>query len=260
MATVQVFFCHTCFADHKLGDTITLADGRSYKKAGLEKKKNEEEVDEYWVQCDHCESWVHQICGMFNKGRNSNDTHYLCPGCLLAGLESRRRERITVSGVPSPLLHGSNRCLDSTTSHRNPPVRPLSNLSWRRPPLHPRIRILDLTSRTLLSSLLQVRPQAMLTAMDLPKTALSEFLEAHMGAAIEMERMARAERLGYPPNQIPGAGGLSVRVVNNIMKKSEVKQRFGDIFCTPEVKFPSEFPYRQRVICLFQVRRQRFGR
>ena len=100
----------------------------------------------------------------------------------------------------------------------------------------------------------------MLTAMDLPKTALSEFLEAHMGAAIEMERMARAERLGYPPNQIPGAGGLSVRVVNNIMKKSEVKQRFGDIFCTPEVKFPSEFPYRQRVICLFQVRRQRFGR
>ena len=104
MATVQVFFCHTCFADHKLGDTITLADGRSYKKAGLEKKKNEEEVDEYWVQCDHCESWVHQICGMFNKGRNSNDTHYLCPGCLLAGLESRRRERITVSGVPSPLL------------------------------------------------------------------------------------------------------------------------------------------------------------
>lgn len=105
--TTQVFFCHTCFSDSKLGDTISLADGRSYRKSGLEKKKNEDEVDESWVQCDHCEGWVHQICGMFNKGRNTTDTHYLCPNCLLAGLESGRRERITVSANPSGLHHDS---------------------------------------------------------------------------------------------------------------------------------------------------------
>ena len=96
----------------------------------------------------------------------------------------------------------------------------------------------------------------MLTAQDLPKTALSEFLEAQMGIAIEIERRSRADRLGYPASHIPGAAGLSVRVVNNTMKKCEVKQRFAEVFSTSEARFPSEFPYRQRVICLFQVRRE----
>ena len=37
----------------------------------------------------------------------------------------------------------------------------------------------------------------MLSAQDLPRTSLSDYLEGHMGQAIEMERMARAERYGY---------------------------------------------------------------
>jgi len=37
------------------------------------------------VQCDHCERWVHQICGLFNKGRNDEDMPYICPMCLLDG-------------------------------------------------------------------------------------------------------------------------------------------------------------------------------
>lgn len=94
----------------------------------------------------------------------------------------------------------------------------------------------------------------MLSAQDLPRTTLSDFLETRMGAAIEAERVGRSERLGYPPNAVPGAACLSVRVVNNIMKKCEVKQKFADVFSTSEGRFPSEFPYRQRVICLFQVR------
>ena len=108
-------------------------------------------------------------------------------------------------------------------------------------------------AKMLMSS--QVRPQSMLSAQDLPKTALSDFLEARMGAAIEAERIGRSERLGYLPNDVPGAACLSVRVVNNMMKKCEVKQKFADVFSTSsENRFPTEFPYRQRVICLFQVR------
>ena len=54
-------------------------------QAELEKKKNDEETEEGWVQCDVCELWVHQICGLFNKGRNKEDTPYVCPSCLLEG-------------------------------------------------------------------------------------------------------------------------------------------------------------------------------
>jgi hypothetical protein len=52
------------------------------RKAEIIKRKNDEEIEEYWVQCDCCEAWVHQICGLFNKGRNNANTTYLCPDCL----------------------------------------------------------------------------------------------------------------------------------------------------------------------------------
>lgn len=51
-------------------------------KKDLQKKKNDDEVEEGWVQCDCCDNWVHMICGLFNKGRNDQNVHYLCPRCL----------------------------------------------------------------------------------------------------------------------------------------------------------------------------------
>lgn len=54
------------------------------------------ELEEGWVFCDACDSWVHQICGLFNKGRNNKDDHYNCPDCLLKGLDLGVRKRIEV--------------------------------------------------------------------------------------------------------------------------------------------------------------------
>jgi E1A/CREB-binding protein len=90
----------------------------------------------------------------------------------------------------------------------------------------------------------------MLDARELPKTQLSQFLEYYMGIVIEEERRGRALRQGVEPHQVPGCDQLSVRVVNNIIKKCEVKSRFQETFGSDH---PQEFAYRQRVIVLFQV-------
>ena len=50
-----------------------------------------------------------------------------------------------------------------------------------------------------------------MSASELPKTALSSFLEERMGSAIEAERIARANKLGLKPYMVPGCDGLSVR-------------------------------------------------
>lgn len=55
------------------------------RKSELEKRKNDDEQEEGWVQCDVCCAWVHMICGMFNKGRNDDEMPYHCPNCLMTG-------------------------------------------------------------------------------------------------------------------------------------------------------------------------------
>lgn len=75
------------------------------KKSELTKHKNDTEIEEPWVQCDNCQGWVHQICGLFNKGRNKEDVHYLCPDCLVVGLETGQRQRIEVGCQHTALWH-----------------------------------------------------------------------------------------------------------------------------------------------------------
>eukprot|EP00803_Ostreobium_quekettii_P009731 evm.model.scf_220.10 EVM.evm.TU.scf_220.10 scf_220:112645-117463(-) len=41
-------------------------------------------AEEPWVQCDRCNAWVHQVCGLFNPQANAQDCSYLCPNCRIA--------------------------------------------------------------------------------------------------------------------------------------------------------------------------------
>ncbi|KAG1663398.1 hypothetical protein FOA52_011676 [Chlamydomonas sp. UWO 241] len=189
VAEIKGAWCHSCFTEAK--PEKILLEGSTYKKADLVKKKNEHEEEESWVQCDNCQIWVHQICGLFNKGRNNQNAHYLCPECLLEGIDTGVRQRI------------------------------------------------------------EVRPQSMLDAKELPVTRLSKFLEDHMASAIQHERCTRAQAKGVDPREVLGAENLSVRVINNIMKKCEAKPRYADSFGQTD-NYPTSFPYRQRVIVLFQ--------
>ncbi|KAG9136727.1 hypothetical protein Leryth_004498 [Lithospermum erythrorhizon] len=85
------WFCIHCHNAAR-GETI-MVEKIPIPKARLEKKKNDEETEEWWVQCDRCEAWQHQICALFNGRRNDGgQAEYTCPNCYI--LEVERGERI----------------------------------------------------------------------------------------------------------------------------------------------------------------------
>jgi len=92
------------------------------------------------------------------------------------------------------------------------------------------------------------RSQAQLPAESLPRTKLTEFLEQRLRLSLSREREERARRLEKPVEEVETAQGLSVRLVSNIDKKLETRARFGQAF----PNFPTEFPYRSKVLLLFQ--------
>lgn len=78
-------WCTLCFQELRENQLIQLPDCTITKaELAKNKKKHSEESEEPWVQCDSCERWVHQICGLFNGRRNLGDsTGYMCPTCLM---------------------------------------------------------------------------------------------------------------------------------------------------------------------------------
>ncbi|KAL1098812.1 hypothetical protein V6Z11_D05G122500 [Gossypium hirsutum] len=92
------YFCIPCHNESR-GDSIVV-DGTAIPKARLEKKKNDEETEEWWVQCDKCEAWQHQICALFNGRRNDGgQAEYTCPNCYIEEVERGERKPLPQSAV-----------------------------------------------------------------------------------------------------------------------------------------------------------------
>ncbi|KAK7325353.1 hypothetical protein VNO77_29515 [Canavalia gladiata] len=92
------YFCIPCYNEPR-GDTIAV-DGTPFPKSRLEKKKNDEETEEWWVQCDKCEAWQHQICALFNGRRNDGgQAEYTCPNCYIQEVERGERKPLPQSAV-----------------------------------------------------------------------------------------------------------------------------------------------------------------
>jgi len=94
----QYHWCHQCFGDLK--DSIPMADV-TLTKTRLVKKKNDEVHEESWVQCDKCERWIHQICGLFNTRQNKDQrSEYICPKCTI---EDRKKRGVTEGTSTTPM-------------------------------------------------------------------------------------------------------------------------------------------------------------
>ena len=93
----QYFWCNQCYSELDEKAPIELID-LTVSKSDLKKKKNDEIVEESWVQCDVCERWIHQICGLFNTRQNKeHHSEYCCPLCLLD-----KRKKNPVKPPPKP--------------------------------------------------------------------------------------------------------------------------------------------------------------
>ena len=166
-------------------------EGQQFPKQQLVKKKNDDDLEEPWVQCDYCEDWYHQICVLFNGRKNEGGSApFTCPNCILSQLDKGDR-KVTLE-----------------------------------------------------------RPSSQQPANELPKTKMSTFLEEHLQETLAAEREERAKQLGVPVENVPTAEGLTIRVVSQTMKQVDTKPQYLAAFKDDGI--PAHFPYRSRVILLFQ--------
>ncbi|ANM64471.1 histone acetyltransferase of the CBP family 5 [Arabidopsis thaliana] len=87
------YVCIPCYNEAR-ANTVSV-DGTPVPKSRFEKKKNDEEVEESWVQCDKCQAWQHQICALFNGRRNHGQAEYTCPNCYIQEVEQGERKPVS---------------------------------------------------------------------------------------------------------------------------------------------------------------------
>jgi E1A/CREB-binding protein len=100
--TKQNHWCEPCFNLLDSEKLIPLDDGSEVMKRDLQEFKNDALPEEGWVNCDTCQSWVHQVCALFNGRTNKSTARFTCPTCYLnipTSEESRENARKIVKGA-----------------------------------------------------------------------------------------------------------------------------------------------------------------
>ncbi|KAL8266254.1 hypothetical protein R6Q59_003598 [Mikania micrantha] len=103
----QHYICKGCFKGSR-GSTV-ITRGGSVSKANLHMAKNDEEMEDSWVQCDVCQNWQHRICGLYNNETDlEGKAEYVCPKCCLKEIENGTRILLPKSVVGAKDLPRTN--------------------------------------------------------------------------------------------------------------------------------------------------------
>nr|CAD1839739.1 unnamed protein product [Ananas comosus var. bracteatus] len=90
---LSTFFCSKCF---KVPGKVIKTINGDVPKVNLDERRCYAETDtknEPWLTCVKCNSWVHQICALFNGEINQGlKVEHTCLHCILEELESGGRE------------------------------------------------------------------------------------------------------------------------------------------------------------------------
>jgi E1A/CREB-binding protein len=86
-------WCNPCY--NAIQGFIDI-EGQKFPKNSLIKKKNDDDLEEPWVQCDFCNNWYHQICVLFNGRKNTDgEAHFTCPTCIMSQIDKGERKVTT---------------------------------------------------------------------------------------------------------------------------------------------------------------------
>lgn len=217
----QYFWCNQCYNDLDDKTAIEFID-LSVKKADLKKKKNDEVHEESWVQCDVCERWIHQICGLFNTRQNKeHHSEYCCPLCLL---EKRKK-------CPSSL----------------PPAKPAGAADL------PRTKLSEFLENGVTQRIEDKKQQM---AEEKSKNGVSLVLYAvafptrssHnlLWVSFIFQNISLEEAL----KQVHEGGPVIIRQVTSMDRKHEVRERMKTRY--EHKNYPDEFPFRCKCIVVFQ--------
>ena len=221
-------WCANCY--ERLEDTIITVESE-LRKSDLIQKKNNEQAEESWVQCDHCRGWFHQICALFNGKRNENNPSkkkaFHCALCILKRLGKNNT---------GPAFPGARRLVAKSA------LPPLCCVGWL---------VVGWCSAACSDPPCPL--SCAVRATDLPDNALSKFLEKRLHDMLARLRRQHAEDSRIPLDKVPRVTDVCVRVVCQVPKMHFVKPKMMERYHDKDPEsYPAEFPYTSKVILLFQ--------
>jgi len=208
----QYYWCSSCFNELDDNIPIELAD-MTIMKNQLRKKRNDEVHEESWVQCDTCERWVHQICGLFNTRQNKeHHSEYCCPKCL-------RDKRVADPGGSLPKSPGAADLPRTTLSE------------WLEKHIAKRV---ERKKREIAAEKAQrgVRP-----LHDTIQSCFSRICKQN-------STMEEANK------ELFEGGDIIIRQVTSMERKHEVRELMQKRYA--HKNYPEEFPFRCKCIVVFQ--------